>query len=391
MPTETPSTCEALLRRMVGHNTVNAQLPDGKPDAEQALGEYLEALAKQWGLASSRHPVPKTAFNLLITCEVSPDAPWLLMDSHMDTVSARGMIVDPFAGEVRDGRMYGRGACDTKGSGAAMLWALRDYAAGSDRPNNVAICFGVDEEVSKAGVRAFVNDQLPGLGWRPVGVIVGEPTMLEPVVAHNGGVRSRLRTDGVACHSSDPSKGKSAISMMLKVIHALESGYIPSLNTRHPLTGKNQASVNTIAGGVQHNIIPERCEAVMDRRIVPGEDPNRVLDDVHALLDELRAADPELRVKIETFFSDPALDPTVSEAFTARVTPVLAAMGIDPTPTGVPYGTNGSTYTDAGHPVVVIGPGHIDQAHKADEWLELDQLNRAVDVYKNLMGLKTNV
>ena len=194
---------KSLLQAMVGFDTVNSAI-SGKPDAERALSVYLDDLAKSMGLDTRRLPVTGEGFNLLVTHQVDGQAPWLLFESHLDTVSVDKMTVDPFAGRIVDGRLYGRGACDTKGTGAAMLCALSRYRKRGG-PNNVAILFTLDEEIGKTGVRTFVASQLPGLGWRPAGVIVGEPTRLRAVVAHNGVVRWRIRTEGVAAHSSDPS------------------------------------------------------------------------------------------------------------------------------------------------------------------------------------------
>ena len=216
---------------MIGIDTVNSNI-SGKPDAERPLSQYLERLAQDMGFAVQRLPVAGKSFNLLVSHQVDQAAPWLMFESHLDTVSTEGMTVDPFAGNIQDGRLYGRGACDTKGTGAAMLWGLKNYAAQkSAAPNNIAIVYTVDEEIYKTGVRSFVKSHLPTLGWKPAGVIVGEPTQLKPVVAHNGVVRWSIKTRGRAVHSSNPANGRSAISAMVKVIAALESTYIPSLTT----------------------------------------------------------------------------------------------------------------------------------------------------------------
>lgn len=380
----THDTCESLLRAMVGFDTVNSAI-SGKPDAELALSVYLEDRAKSMGLDTRRLPVTGEGFNLLVTHQVDGHAPWLLFESHLDTVSVDKMTVDPFAGRILGGRMYGRGACDTKGTGAAMLWALSRYRKRGG-PNNVAILFTLDEEIGKTGVRTFAASQLPGLGWRPAGVIVGEPTRLRAVVAHNGVVRWRIRTEGVAVHSSDPGRGRSAIRMMTEVIAALEERYIPRLTSEHPLTGRAQCSINMIRGGTQVNIIPEHCEIHVDRRVVPGEDPDTVIPSVERILEAIRASNPQLTVVQETpDMVDSPLDPAGGEAFGAFVASVLGSMGLPDGLTGVGYGTDASSFSRAGIPAVVLGPGDIAQGHTADEWIDLSQLNAGADVYLNLM------
>ena len=129
------------------------------------------------------------------------------------------------------------------------------------------------------GARAFARDDLPRLLPRLRGIVVGEPTLLRPIVAHNGVIRWRTTTRGVAAHSADPSRGRSAIAAMVKVIGALESGFIPLATRSHPLTGRAAASINVIRGGTAVNIIPPSCEIHCDRRTAPGEDAAQVLRD----------------------------------------------------------------------------------------------------------------
>ena len=387
-----PTSCTQLLQAMVAFDTVNANI-SGRVDAELPLAVYLQALAETYSLTVERLPVAGEGFNLLVSHRVSERAPWLLFESHLDTVTAEGMTVDAFAGEVRDGRLYGRGACDTKGTGAAMLWALREYAAAQvGKNNNIAIVFTVDEEIYKTGVRTFVQKHLPQLGWRPAGVIVGEPTGLKPVVAHNGVVRWAIAANGRAAHSSDPSQGRSAISAMTKVVATLEEHYIPGLVAAHPLTGKAQCSINMIQGGVQINIVPEHCEIHIDRRVVPGEDPNEVLPAVEKILEHLRRADPGLDVVQQPpAMVDSPLDPSGGEVFAGFVRQVLLHMGLPGELQGVGYGTDASSFGQAGIAAVVLGPGDIAQAHTADEWIEVDELNRGVEVYGALMRASVEV
>ena len=378
-----PKTCEALLAAMVGFDSVNGNV-SGRPDAEAELAAYLESVATTWGLPTRRLPLARGAWNLLTWHEVDPKAPWLLFESHLDTVSVAGMTIDPFAADVREGRMYGRGACDTKGTGAAMLWSLR-HLAHDPGANNIALVFTTDEEITKIGIRTFVEDQLPALGWRPQGAVVGEPTLLRPIVAHNGIVRWQIHTEGIAAHAADPERGRSAISMMMHVVNAIESRYAPGLNRSHPLTGKARCTVNIIRGGVQVYVVPDRCTIDLDRRVVPGEDVNDVVPAVEQVLDDLRRADAGLRVRQDEPYTDLPLNGVGSESLVDIVRGILRKHGIDGTPCGAKYGTDASQLAAAGIPVVVMGPGDIAQAHTKDEWIALSQLARGVEVYGDLM------
>lgn len=376
-------SCVDLLGHMVGFNTVNSA-SSGIPAPERPMAEALLELARGWGLEAELLPVDTQSANLLITARVAPDAPWLLCDSHMDTVSAEGMSVDPFGGVIEHGRMSGRGACDTKCSGAAMLWALKETAAAKGLANNTAILFPIDEEVGKLGVNTFVSRQLPALGWRPALAVVGEPTLLHPVFAHNGVVRWSIETTGIPAHSSKPERGRSAITDMLKVVRAIEEEYTPGLSAEHPLTGKARCSVNIIRGGSQINVIPESCVIEVDRRIVPGEDGETVVPAVEELLRRLREQDPGLRVQQKAPFIDPAMASMRMEEVLEWAAPVLKKMSLPVEPEGVAYGTDAGNYTEAGIPSLVIGPGDIAQAHTVDEWVAVDQVDAAAELYAAL-------
>ena len=385
---ELPNSCEQLLCAMIGFDTVNG-LVSGRVEAERPLAEYLMSVARQWGFAVQDLPVEGQAPNLLITHEVKAGAPWLVFDSHMDTVDVAGMTVDPFQAKSTagaNGKIYGRGACDTKGTGAAMLWALRQYAGERNGAANIAVLFSVDEECGMTGADAFARIHLRQLDWDPVGVVVGEPTMMKLVTGSNGVVRWKIRTTGVATHSSSPARGRSAISDMIRVVDALESRYIPSLQAQHPMTGQACCSINIIHGGVQVNIIPESCSIDIDRRLVPGEDGRSVLPAVEKILDDVRMQHPQLQVKQDQPRIVEPHDPAVGKLFAEKVGAVLAPAGFDPQPTGAPYGTNGNRYGPQGIPTVILGPGSIDQAHTKDEWLSVKQLHLGVQGYYQLMS-----
>lgn len=378
------ASCADLLREMIGIDSVNGAL-GGRSAAESQLASYLEAQARSFGLRVERSPVPGHADNLIITAASSSPAQWLLFECHMDTVGVDGMSGDPFDGHVRDERIGGRGACDAKGAGSAMLWALRRFLTAGYRPNNIALLFTVDEEIGRAGIDAFV-DALPGLAWRPWGAVVGEPTSLQPVVAHKGVMRWTIRTSGKAAHSSDPTQGRSAIRAMMPVLEALEGRYIPELTGSHPLAGAAAASVNVIRGGTSINAIPASCEIGLDRRTLPGEDPASISADIQAILAGVRAGHPELEVEADPPLVLPALDSVDGGAFAAHVGRILERIGLSAEPCGAGYGSDAGTLAAAGIPTVVLGPGDIIHAHGADEWVGVAELDRAVDVYSAIMA-----
>ncbi len=367
-----PTSCESLLARLVSFNTVNESF-GGPRGGEAALADEIARIAHSWGLRTRRFSVGHDRANLLVSHEVSADAEWLLFESHLDTVSVDGMTVPPFELTVQGERLHGRGACDTKGSGAAMLWALKEFARESTAPRNAGVLFVLDEEARMTGAQAFAQQHLREFA-NLRGIVVGEPTQLRPLVAHNGALRWRTITRGVAAHSADPSRGRSAIRAMLEVVARLEERFVPLANRDFPLTGRAAASINTIHGGTASNIIPDRCEITVDRRLVPGESA----DDILAQRDAALAG---LEVEHDEFYLAPPLPPGSSTALHTWMEPAFRTLGLDPTPAGAPYATDASHYAAAGAPVLVLGPGDIAQAHTKDEWLHRAELARAAALY----------
>ena len=173
---------------------------------------------------------------------------------------------------------------------------------------------------------------------------------------------------------------------MAKLILEFEKEYCSKISFTHPLTGKAACSVNTISGGTSVNIIPDFCEIEIDRRTLPGEDSEQVLIEIQAALDSIALKDPTILIATSTPFVDYPLDPIVNHGFAIQISEILIGMGLSGEQSGAGYGTDASTYSIAGIPAVVIGPGSINQAHTKDEWLEIAELDKSVSVYKQIMG-----
>ncbi|MEM9186128.1 MAG: M20/M25/M40 family metallo-hydrolase [Planctomycetota bacterium] len=382
-PAATVADCVSLLRGMIRFDTVTHHV-SGRCDAERVLGEWLAELACGWGLQAAWLPVEGFGANLLVTHSLGAELPWRLFDSHLDTVGVDGMTIDPFGGGVRDGRVWGRGACDTKGTGAAMLWAAKEAIAAGTLGANVAILFSVGEEHDQVGAQAFVNGA-DALGWRPSEVVVGEPTGMRVVAASNGFLRWRVVTHGHAAHSSTPDRGHNAVSDMARAVVAIEQEHIARIDASHPLTGRMTCSVNGIRGGVQHNIVPDRCEVQLDQRLTPGQVASDALASVRGVLDRLAMQRKGFAYAFEAIESAPPFASEASLELGERLASRLAAAGIESTVAGAPYTTNANHFAPAGLPTVVIGPGDIAQAHTHDEWIAIDELHRGVRGYRTLM------
>jgi len=380
-----PDSVVELLQLMVREDTVNTALT-GRPHPEASLVDLLGQIAGKWMLEVELLPVEGQADQLLLTYRVAQERPWVLFDSHLDTVAVDHMTIDPFAAEIRDGMLYGRGACDTKGTGAAMFWALKQYAQAEEPLNNIALLFSVDEEVAMTGIQSFLRNDLPRLGWSPSMVIVGEPTEHIPVIAHNGCVRWEIQTHGKAAHSSTPWEGHSAINDMVKALSLLQRDYIDVLDAEHDLTGRAVASVNVLHGGNAPNIIPERCVCEVDRRVVPGEDTQAVLPEVAALLDTLKQENAAFAYEQTLKVAHPPLLAESSAGVLSLVKQALNDNGVRKPAVGAPFATHAGYLAQAGLPTLVLGPGSPYPAHTKDEWVSLEEIEMGVRVYQSLMS-----
>jgi acetylornithine deacetylase len=371
-----PSSPVELLAQLVAVDSVNPEF-GGRAHGQIELAETIERLARAWALETRRFPVGNAGlFNLLVTAKPQAGREWILFESHLDTVSTEGMTVPALELTETAGRLHGRGACDTKGTGAGMLWALREFARSPNPRRNAGVLFAVDEEAGMSGAQAFARELATVQPLR--GIVVGEPTEMRLVVAHNGALRWRSVTRGVAAHSADPSKGRSAITAMLEVIARLERDFIPQASATHPLTGRAASSINVIRGGTAVNIVPDHCEIHCDRRLVPGEEVSAVIAQRDAVL-------RGLPVEHDRQYLAPPLPPETSARFVDFLAPILAQHGLSGRGVGVPYATDASHYAAAGAPVVVFGPGSIAQAHTRDEWLDRREFEKGVAVYRAIL------
>ncbi|WP_409342684.1 M20 family metallopeptidase [Paenibacillus sp. MBLB4367] len=372
----------AVLQDLVRIPSVNPNFEGGVP--ERAVADYVEAFIAGLGLTAERREVRPDRPNVIgILQGEAIDAPGLLLEAHMDTVQTANMTIDPFGAEVRDGKLYGRGSCDTKASLAAMLAAVEWFVVnGIKPPVPVYLAATIDEEVNFIGVLDVLETE-----HRFAAAIVGEPTELQAVIAHKGVVRCEIETIGVSAHSSKPEEGVNAIGSMMKVVRHIDGTMNDRLRgTSHPLVGQATLSVTEITGGVAPNTIPERCRIKIDRRTIPGEDSEQVWSDIQEEMARFEAPDKALRVVVHPpFVLDYAMD-TSPDSEIVRLLTATASAKAGPVKTlGVPYGSDASKLTRAGIPTVVFGPGSIGQAHTKDEWVELKQVALAAEIIAETM------
>ena len=353
---------------------------------EKRVADFLASVAARAGLDVEFQKVAPGRTNVI--ARLLPPGKirrTILLAPHLDTVGAGD---SQFVPRRKNGRLYGRGACDTKGSVAAMLTALCELANTKSRPQETEIVFAglVDEENAQAGSRAFVG-QASRLSpfFKKVRdrrdacptalAIVGEPTRLRVVTAHKGSLWLQLETRGRAAHGATPQLGQNAVHEMARIVDLLETDYAARLRRhRHPLLGTATVNVGTIHGGAQPNIVPDRCTITIDRRTLPGETESGVRREITALLRAKR-----LSATISSTKLAPCL-PLETNPKLPLVRHFLRSVG-QTRPVGVDFFCDAAVLAAGGIPSVVFGPGDIAQAHTADEWISLDSLERG----KNLL------
>jgi acetylornithine deacetylase/succinyl-diaminopimelate desuccinylase family protein len=363
---------------------------DGPEFYEERVTDYLQGLFERLGLPWRRQSVEPRRENIVArldsTGPLGADAPVILLEAHQDTVPVDGMTIDPWRPEVRDGRLYGRGACDIKGGMTAMLGAVARLVA--ERPAGlptIVMACTVNEEYGYSGAselpKLWTDSGSTFVPRRPSAAIVAEPTDLQVVIAHKGAVRWRCRTHGLAAHSSQPTEGDNAIYKMAKVLAALEdyAGHVGQQVPRHPLCGEATLSVGTIQGGLSVNTVPDLCTIEIDRRVLPGEEPMQVYQQVLAHLREILGDTTGIEHDAP-YLRGSALPDRDNGPLADRLVAAARQVLGRGEKIGVSYGTNASRIAPAGIPTVVFGPGSIKQAHTADEWLSITELQQASDV-----------
>lgn len=382
-----PRNVVELLQALIAIPSVN---PEGDGEAgtlhlgEGACAEYVADFLRACGAQVSLEQVEEGRPNVIGRfgsegCEPTKKVR-LLFAPHLDTVSVAGMTIDPFAGELREGKIWGRGASDTKGTMAAMLWAFYEL---KDRMDELEVEVGfvglMGEEIAQPGSRHFAQHH--GTEWDFA--IVGEPTELKTVCRHKGCAWVRLVTKGKAAHGSTPERGENAIMRMNEVLRNLEQDFMRDLQQsvyENKYLGCVSLNIGTMQGGSKTNIVPDHCEVTLDFRETPEL---AVAGGVVKLLPVYFAEKfaegilPEVAVEVLT--ECPALHTPEDHFFVKH----LKQLGAEPV--GAPWLCDATWLASVGIPSIALGPGSIAQAHTEDEWLEVEALQEGVVFYRKIM------
>src|SRR5499427_4418957 len=362
-----------VLEALVGFDTTSRK-------SNLALVEWVEAYLDRLGVAHERVP-DKTGSKANVWATIGPSGvPGTILSGHTDVVPVEGQSWsnDPFRLTERDGRLYGRGATDMKGFDACCLAAVPDMvAAPLARPIHLALSY--DEEVGCIGVRGMIA-RLERAEVKPAACFVGEPTEMGVVIGHKGKRSFRVTVHGKTCHSSLAPHGVNAVEYAARLIvkirdmaerFAREGARDPLYDV--PFTTGHTGIVN---GGTALNIVPDACWFEFEFRTIAADDAGALVDEVVAyartLEPEMKAIAPQAGITFEEKSEFPGLE-TPATAELVGLTKQLAGSADH---AKVAYGTEAGLFAAAGIPSVVIGPGSIDQAHKADEFVAVDELER---------------
>jgi acetylornithine deacetylase len=285
------------------------------------------------------------------------------------------MTVRPFGGEIVGSRLIGRGACDMKGGVAALLAATARLAAAGPRPGLV-VALTADEEHASLGMQALLRDEA-----RADLAVVCEPTSLAVMPAHKGFVWVRATFRGRAAHGSRPELGVDAIRHAALYVAALDR-YTSVLRARreHRLLGHGSLHAGTISGGTAPSVYPDRCDVQLECRTMPGTPPTSVLDEMQEILDDLARREPALDAALEITLERPGSEVSLDSELVRRLLAAGEAHGVDARVQGMTAWVDAALLNEAGIPAVCFGPGDTEQAHTADEWIDVRQITTCADV-----------
>jgi acetylornithine deacetylase/succinyl-diaminopimelate desuccinylase family protein len=363
-----------LLERLVAFDTQNP------PGQETEAARFLAATVADFGFTAEVQAVSEGRANTVARFDNGP-GPTLAFNSHIDTVPVgTGWSNDPLRLVERDGLLFGRGACDAKGSIASMTEAARLLAARSaEWSGTLLLTFVADEEIDSTGSKQIVQESRNKR--QPIdAVIIGEPTSNQVHAAHKGVLRPLLRVSGQTAHSSRPDLGINAIQKAGLLLSLLDAEDRRLRHRQHDLLGPATLTVTRIAGGIADNVVPDSCEIVLDRRLLPGEEADAALDQLRELLvhakEEHDIAAEVVRVRTAS-----------GAAETATSSPIVRhslAANAQAAPAGFTGGCDLVHFRAIGSDGIILGPGSLEQAHKPDEFVPKAELIHAAALYRDI-------
>lgn len=358
----------ALTQTMVRIPSVNPELEDGGA-GEAALARQCREWLERWGYEVRMDEVSPGRYNVVGRQRWRGSGRRLILNGHLDTVGVEGMAVDPFAGTRAEGKVWGRGACDMKG-GLAIILATAAALSRSPGSGELVVALTADEEHASLGMQAFVAE-VPGAD----GAVVCEPTSLAVMPAHKGFLWIEATFRGRAAHGSRPAEGVDAIRHAGRFLSLLE-GLDARLERRprHPVLDRPSFHAGTIRGGSAPSIYPHECSLVLERRTLPGEEIQAVMEEFRGVLDELASSVPELDADLRPGLFRPGTEVSEDSPLVVELLEAIGAEGGAPLVEGMTAWVDAAYLNQAGIPAVCFGPGSIAQAHSARESVPVQEL-----------------
>jgi acetylornithine deacetylase len=362
-----------LTSQLVAIESINPELGVGG-SGESELARFVAEWCERAGLETTLSEAAPGRPNVVAIARGTGAGRSLMLNAHMDTVGVAG-VTDPFVAKVEDGRLYGRGAYDMKGSLAACMLAA---AAAKERGlrGDVIVTAVSDEEVASVGTEAIAAT------LQADAAIVTEPTELQVAVAHRGFVLLEIETIGRAAHGSRPHLGIDAIAKMGRVLTGIEElDRRLRANPTHRYVGSGSVHASLIEGGQEYSSYPARCVLQAERRTIPGESVELAVDELQAIIDGAAAADSEFAGSVRSLASREPFEVEEDADVVASVCRCAApVLGSEPDIVGVSFWADSALLAGAGIPTVLFGP-RGEGAHAEVEWVDLESLEQCVEIY----------
>lgn len=353
------------MQALIRIPSVNPEVdPLEAPGGEEKVALFVRDYLQGCGFGVTLEKVLPGRPNVLARAPGPVHRPRILLCPHLDTVSVRGMTIDPYAGTVSEGKILGRGASDTKGSMAAMMWALRENAdILADLPVAVDFAGFVGEETGQPGSIHFAHNHAGEYQF----AIAGEPTGLAAVHVTKGCLWAAVRAAGRASHASKPELGENAILKLGRGLEKLVAGWEAAFSEfGHPVLGAPSLNVGMISGGSQPNIVPDSAVARLDMRTTPGAVAETTM--ARRFTDYVEKTAPELEVEMAREFLP--METAADHEWLGRLAKACPEMRL----VGAPWFSDAAHLAAGGTPSICLGPGSIDQAHTKDEFISVADL-----------------
>lgn len=369
-----PGDALALTCALVACDSRN---PVFAPDApgEGAAARLLADTLTAWGFTIDLVDIAPGRPNVIARIGGGHGGRSLILNGHLDTVGVAGMTHDPFAADVRDGRLYGRGSCDMK-AGVAAMCAAAWRAARDELGGEVIIAAVVDEEWASIGTRHLLD-----MGVRAHAAIVTEPTRLAIAPAHRGFSWADVRVEGRAAHGSRYDIGIDAVThaaLLLAELDAYQRDVLPGIT--HPLLGRASFHAGPIQSDGTLSAYPAWCTVGLERRTLPGEDGAHFVHEIEAAIARVAARTPDFRASVTPGLIQRPNDVPVDHALVQGLAAAASAVGATAPIEGLSCWTDAALFTAAGIPAICFGPGDIGLAHAAEEYCPVDEITVATDV-----------